>query len=205
MHRTFICKGWDTLHLSLLNGGSEEAIKGSPPFFYIFCVYETMVVAKCGGKMGLTTFLRNVCVHQKLKWMFLKSTKLNIFLIPNGVKSSFVYVCQKMQHLFITVLCKIFMQICNLFLYHVLWLCVKVLNRTVFTVIIYVNYHLLGYLNISSCNYVVHNKSLNRWSYLYFLNAVLLAVCRTARCDTVSVTSDLVFNTMQNVTEAITL
>lgn len=51
------------------------------------------------------------------------------------------------------------MQICNLFLYHenagVLWICVKVLNRTVFTVIIYVNCHLWGYLETSRCNYVV--------------------------------------------------
>lgn len=40
---------------------------------------------------------------------------------------------------FITVLCKIFMQIFNLFFYHenagVMWIFVKVLNRTVFTVI----------------------------------------------------------------------
>lgn len=89
---------------------------------------------------------------------------------------------------FITVLCKIFMQIFNLFLYHenagVLWIFVKVLNRTVFTVIIYVTCHLQGYLEISSCNYVVHDRSLNRLSYLYLLNAVLLPVCMTISCQT---------------------
>lgn len=71
------------------------------------------------------------------------------------------------------------MQICNLFLYHenadVLWIFVKVLNRTVFTVIIYVNCHLQECLDISSY-YVVHDRSLNRLSYLYLLNAALLLV-----------------------------
>lgn len=53
--------GWDALHLSLLNGGSEVAIKGSEtwlssssPFFFFFpshfqfCISETTVAAKCG-------------------------------------------------------------------------------------------------------------------------------------------------------------
>lgn len=47
--------GWDALHLSLLNGGSEVAIKGSKSwllqFFFSplkFCISETTVVAKCG-------------------------------------------------------------------------------------------------------------------------------------------------------------
>lgn len=97
----------------------------------------------CG--MGLTIW--KVCVHQKLQWMFfLTSTKLKIFLIPNGVKKLFCVSLSENTANFITVLCIIFMQICNLFLYHknagVLWIFVKVLNRTVFTVIIYVNCHL---------------------------------------------------------------
>lgn len=77
---------------------------------------------------------------------FLTSTKLKIFLIPNGVKKLFCVTLSENAAYFITVLCKIFMQICNLFLYNenagVLWIFVKVLNRTVFTVIIYVNCHL---------------------------------------------------------------
>lgn len=50
--------GWDALHLSLLNGGSEVAIKGSetwlccrsPVFSLQFCISEMTVVAKCGVK-----------------------------------------------------------------------------------------------------------------------------------------------------------
>lgn len=97
------------------------------------------------------------------------------------------------------------MQICNLFLYNenagVLWIFVKVLNRTVFTVmiIIYVNCHLQGYLEISSCNNVVHDRSLNRLSYLYLLNAVLLPVWLTMKCEVVPVMSDMTRNVIQSV------
>lgn len=79
---------------------------------------------------------------------FLTSTKLKIFLIPNSVKKKKLFCVSLSDNTayFITVLCKIFIQICNLFLYHgnagVLWIFVKVLKRTVFTVIIYVNCHL---------------------------------------------------------------
>lgn len=79
--------------------------------------------------------------------VFLTTTKLKIFLIPNSVKKKqFCVSLSDNTAYFITVLCKIFIQICNLFLYHenagVLWIFVKVWNRTVFTVIIYVNCHL---------------------------------------------------------------
>lgn len=50
--------GWDALHLSLPNGGSEVAIKGSqtwlccssPVFRLHICISEMTVVAKCGIK-----------------------------------------------------------------------------------------------------------------------------------------------------------
>lgn len=114
-------------------------------------VYKMIVVAKCDVKWDWK-FLKPLCLteNEMNVVVFFFKQEPNI-LTPSSVKklqqkTCFVQACQITQHHFIAVLCKIFIQICNLFLYlentGVLWISVKVLNRTVFTVIIYVSCHL---------------------------------------------------------------
>lgn len=101
--------------------------------------------------MGLTIFfLKFVVIKNFNECFFLTNTKLKMCLIPNGKKNKtkklFCVTLSEKTAYFITVLSKIFMQIFNLFLYlenaGVMWAFVKVLKRTVFTVITYVNCHL---------------------------------------------------------------
>lgn len=85
--------GWDALHLCLLNGGIEVAIKGNEtwPCCIFFSLHFSIseLLFKRGGKRDflqfcfLLFFIKNV----KECLFFLTNTKLKMFLIPKSIQT----------------------------------------------------------------------------------------------------------------------